>query len=97
MGDAGVVPPTVITRTDPEYAEPARKAGLEGTVVVSLLIDEQGLPQDVAVVKSLGMGLDEKATACVLKWRFKPATKDGKPVKIAAHVDVSFKLLKPDK
>jgi TonB family protein len=92
--DPGVTPPTVISRAEPEYSEPARKAGLEGTVLLKIVIDEQGVPQDVAVVKSLGMGLDESAMACVRQWRFKPGVKNGKPVKVTAQVEVNFKLLR---
>jgi TonB family protein len=91
---AGVVPPTVISKVEPEYSDLARKAGLEGTVLLKIVINEEGIPQDVAVVKSLGMGLDESAKACVVKWRFKAAMRNGKPFKAAAQVEVNFKLLK---
>jgi outer membrane biosynthesis protein TonB len=39
------------------------------------------------------MGLDEQAIGAVMQWRFKPGTKDGKPVRVAAQVTVSFRLL----
>jgi outer membrane biosynthesis protein TonB len=45
------------------------------------------------VVKGIGLGLDEKAIEAVTKWRFKPGLKDGKPVVVAAHIEVNFRLL----
>lgn len=89
---AGMTPPTVIRRVEPEYTPEAAKAGLWGTVLVSLVVDELGHPQNAKVVRSLGLGLDEKAIEAVQKWTFKPGTKDGKPIPVLAHVEVNFRL-----
>lgn len=94
MGDADIIPPSVISRVEPEYSDAARKAGLQGTVLLNIVVNEQGMAQDVVVVKSLSMDLDEAAKVCVLQWRFKPGMNHGKPAKAAAHVEVNFKLLK---
>ena len=45
------------------------------------------------VVRSLGLGLDEKAMEAVKLWKFKPGAKDGKPVTVAATIEVNFRLL----
>jgi TonB family protein len=89
----GVSAPKMIKEVAPEYSEEARAAGLEGTVVLSVVIDEEGVPQNVEVKKELGLGLDEKAIEAVQQWRFEPAMRDGKPVRVAAQVEVNFRNL----
>jgi periplasmic protein TonB len=89
----GVSAPTVLVKSEPEYSEEARKAKWQGTVLISLVVDEQGLPKNIKVVRALGLGLDEKAIEAVQKWRFKPGTKDGKPVPVQATIEVNFRLL----
>jgi protein TonB len=61
-------------------------------VVLFLVVDAQGQPRDIRLQRSLGMGLDEKAMAAVSKWRFQPATLDGKPVATQINVEVTFRL-----
>lgn len=68
-------------------------AKLEGAVVVSLVVGKDGQPGDQRVIRSLGLGLDENAVACVSRWRFAPGTKDGQPVAVRATVEVNFRLL----
>ncbi len=89
----GITNPELMYKVEPEYSEAALKAGIQGTILLDLVIDEQGLPQDVAVLSPLGFGLDEQALRAVSNWRFKPATKDGNPVKFQAQVEVNFRLL----
>jgi TonB family protein len=60
--------------------------------MISVIIDAQGNPQSPRVVRALGMGLDEKALQAVMKYRFKPARKDGKPVAVRISVMVNFRL-----
>ena len=90
----GVTSPRLLYKIEPEYSEEARKAGLEGTVVLAIEVWEDGMAHNIRVVKSLGLGLDEEAIDAVRKWRFQPGMKDGKPVRVAAQVHVSFRLLK---
>jgi TonB family protein len=89
----GITQPTLITRVDPEYSEEARKAKYSGSVLLSIVVSPEGRAEDIRVVRSLGMGLDEKAIAAVRQWRFKPGTNNGAPVRVRAQVDVTFRLL----
>jgi protein TonB len=89
----GVSAPVPLYRPEPEYSEEARKAKYQGTVVLYVEVDATGKPKNLRVVRSLGLGLDEKAMEAVEKWKFKPGTKDGKPVTVAATVEVNFRLL----
>jgi TonB family protein len=89
----GVSAPVPIFKVEPEYSEEARKAKFQGTVLLSIVVDETGKTRDIKVLRALGLGLDEKAIEAVMKWRFRPAVKDGKPVAVAANVEVNFRLL----
>jgi TonB family protein len=60
--------------------------------MLQLVVDADGLPRDIQVTRSLGMGLDEKAIEAVSKWRFEPARKNGQPVPVLIHVEVDFAL-----
>jgi TonB family protein len=61
-----------IQKTDPEYTEEARLAELEGTVVLSGTIGQDGLAHDLEVAQPLGLGLDERAIEAVKQWSFRP-------------------------
>lgn len=85
-------PPVAIYMAPAEFSEKARKAKYQGVALVSAVIDEKGAPTDVKVVRSLGMGLDEKAIESVYKSRFRPAMKDGAPVAAQVTIEVNFRL-----
>ena len=89
----GVSQPTVISKVDPEYSEEARKAKYSGAVLLAIIVDTEGRARDIHVVKSLGMGLDEKAIEAVEKWKFKPGMKGGSAVNVRATIEVNFRLL----
>jgi len=89
----GVTSPQLVYKVEPEYSEEARKAKYQGTVVLYVEVDPTGRPQNLRVVRSLGLGLDEKAIEAVNKWKFRPGYKDGKPVTVAATIEVNFRLL----
>ena len=88
-----VTAPHVKYAPDPEYPVEARQAGVQGTVVLGLIVDTDGIPRNIRVLRSLGYGLDERAVDTVRKWRFNPAKKDGKPVAVEIDVQVNFRLL----
>jgi TonB family protein len=89
----GVSAPTLLYKVEPEYSEEARKAKYQGTVILYIEVDPAGKARNVRVVRSLGLGLDEKAIEAVNKWKFRPGYKDGKPVTVAATIEVNFRLL----
>lgn len=91
--DPGVVAPRVIEKAAGEYTEEARKARLEGTVVVTAIVEANGSLRDAYVSRPLGLGLDEKAVEAVKQWQIAPATKDGQPVPVLARFDVNFRML----
>jgi TonB family protein len=88
----GVSAPKAIFQPDPEYSEEARKAKFQGVCVLSLIVGPDGKPREPHVIRSLGLGLDEKALEAVTQWKFEPALKDGKPVAVAINVEVQFRL-----
>lgn len=89
----GVTAPTLLYKVEPEYSEEARKAKFQGTVVLYVEVDPSGKAINPKVIRSLGLGLDEKAIEAIKKWKFKPGYKDGKPVTVAATIEVNFRLL----
>jgi TonB family protein len=89
----GVSPPAIIFKVEPEYSEEARKAKFQGTVTLSVVVDEKGNPRDIKITRPLGLGLDQKAVEAVEKWKFSPGKKDGKPVPVFAQIEVNFRLL----
>ncbi|MGB0065666.1 MAG: energy transducer TonB [Terracidiphilus sp.] len=85
--------PVVLYQPEPEFSDEARRAKYQGVCVIALIVDAQGNPQNVHVVRTLGMGLDQKAIEAVRTWRFKPAMKDGTtPVPVMVTVEVNFHL-----
>lgn len=92
-GRGGVTAPIPVFRVEPEYSEEARKSKHQGSVRLAIIVDELGRTAAVKVLTPLGMGLDEKAMEAVRKWRFKPGTKNGKPIPVEAQVLVNFQLL----
>jgi TonB family C-terminal domain len=85
--------PVPLFSPEAEFSDEARRAKYQGVCVVGLIVDAQGNPQNVHVVRALGMGLDEKAMEAVRKYKFKPAMRDGKtPVPVMVQVEVNFRL-----
>lgn len=88
----GVSEPVVIYQVEPEFSDEARKAKVAGNVLVSLIVGANGLPQNVRVIRGIGMGLDERAVEAVRQYRFKPAMMNGKAVPVMMNVDVNFQI-----
>jgi len=87
-----VQPPVKLSAPSPQYTEIARKARIQGVVIVEAIIDKQGNVTNVKILKGLPMGLDTAAADAVKKWKFKPATLNGKPVAVIYNLTVNFRL-----
>ncbi len=88
----GISPPAPLIWPEAEFSEAARQAKYQGTCLISLIVDRNGLPQDLRVVKALNYGLTEQSIGAVKKYRFKPAMKNGEPVPARIAVEVNFRL-----
>lgn len=89
----GTRPPSLVSRVEPEYSEEARRARVNTTIVVSLVVDENGTARDIQIVRGAGFGLDEMAIRAVKSARFEPGAKEGKPFAAPTHVDLRFSVL----
>jgi len=89
----GVSAPGVLSKQEPAYSDAALKKRIQGTVIISLVVDPSGMPADIAAQLPLGVGLDERAVEAVRTWRFQPGKKDGQPINIQAQIEVNFRLL----
>ncbi len=76
-----------------KYPEIARKAGIEGKVIVHVLVNEKGIVEKTKILKSLGhSGCDEAAVNAIRSVKWKPALQRDKPVKVWVAIPVIFKL-----
>ena len=92
IGQLGVQAPVPKFTPEPDYSEEARKAKYQGTVTLAAIIGTDGRPRNLRIVRSLGMGLDEKAMERVRTWLFEPGKKDGQSVAVAMNIEVDFHL-----
>ena len=90
--DDGVRAPKLSYKVEPKYSEQARDAKIEGTVKLHVVVNEEGLAEDIFVVEGLEESLDQNAMEAISQWRFTPATKDGRAVAVEATVEVNFRL-----
>ncbi len=86
--------PVPVKQVQPEYPEIARRASVEGTVWVKMLIDKTGKVKKVMVVKSDADILDAPATDAAMQWVFTPAMMNSGPVAVWASVPFRFRLNK---
>jgi protein TonB len=91
-GVYGVHDPVLIHSVEPEFSDEARRTKFSGNVQIYLWVDELGRPSHIRVIRGVGMGLDEKAVEAVRQYRFKPATLNGKPVKVDMYINVDFNI-----
>jgi periplasmic protein TonB len=89
---SGVAPPRLLHEVKPDYTEDARRHGVEGEVVMEVVVRHDGSVGDVRLVSGLGYGLNDRAMAAVRQWRFSPAQRRGLPVDVLVEVAVEFKL-----
>ena len=84
--------PVKVYAPQPQYTEVARRARIQGTVIVEAVIDSNGLVTQLKMLKSLPLGLGDEALKTIRTWKFKPATLRGKPVDVYYTVTVTFQL-----
>ena len=84
--------PIPVRQVAPEYPAVARLAGLEGTVLLRVLIDKQGKPKKAIVWKSDAEVFDEPAMKAALQWVFTPAMMNSGPVTVWVSIPFRFKL-----
>lgn len=89
---SGIVPPRLMREVKADYTEDARRKGIEGEVVLEIVITRTGSVGDVKVLRRLDSGLDQRAIQAVRQWQFAPATRQGAPVDVIVEVGVAFKL-----
>lgn len=89
---SGVLPPQLVREIRANYTEDARRKGVEGDVVLEIVVRRDGSVGSVRVLQSLGSGLEQKAIDAVRQWRFTPATRYGTTVDVVVEVSVGFKL-----
>jgi Gram-negative bacterial TonB protein C-terminal len=90
----GVSAPSLISKVQAEYSDEARRKHIEGICIAKLIVDAQGLPQQVTVTKCVDPSLEQPTITAVSQYRFKPATRqsDGKAIPVAMSVEISFNL-----
>lgn len=74
------------------YPEMARKAGIEGRVIVQFIVNENGEVEDPRVIRGIGGGCDEEALRAVQTVKFKPGRQRGEPVRVQYSLPVIFRL-----
>jgi TonB family protein len=89
----GIQPPQLEERVEPEYTEEARIARHEGTVVLQADISTDGHAGNFRLLRSLGLGLDEKAVEAVRHWVFEPARQGRNSVPFRAVLEIHFRVL----
>lgn len=94
QGDKGLTLPKVVKEVNPQYTQEAMKAAIQGIVIVECVVKTDGTVGDVRVTRSLDTtyGLDDRAIEAAKAWRFKPGSKNGKPVPVVVTLDFAFAL-----
>ncbi len=90
---AGVQPAVLIERTEPDYTDEARRANHEGSVLLQVDVNAEGMPVNILVLRHLGLGLDRRAIEAVRQWRFRPARSAGRKVPSRLRLEIAFRLI----
>jgi TonB family protein len=91
----GVSAPIPFLTPSAVLTDEALRKKVNAICLVSLVVDEHGMPQNPEVVKPIGYGLDESALRAIQSYRFVPAIRNGQPAPIKLSIEVTFKTLSP--
>jgi TonB family protein len=83
--------PRALHAPDPKYSKEAAKHHIEGVSRLGITVDGTGRADNIAILDALGMGLDEQAVLAVKEWKFRPALKDGQPVRVQILIEITFR------
>jgi periplasmic protein TonB len=89
---SGITPPAIMKEVKADYTEDARRGGVEGEVVLEIVVRRDGSVGDVKLLHGLPNGLNDRAMAAVRQWRWSPAHRLGQAVDVIVEVAVEFKL-----
>jgi len=84
--------PKILNREKARYNDDARKAGVVGVVVMSVVFGGDGNIDDIKIIRGLPYGLMEQAISAAKKIRFEPATNNGEPVSVRTNLEFTFDL-----
>ncbi len=88
-----VKPPKVIHYVEPAFSPSSQEAYVEGVVRIAAVVNLDGLPANLEVTKGLNAEEDKLAVEALKQWRFKPGTKNDRPVRVKINVEINFHLL----
>ena len=84
--------PVLVKEVKPQYTAKAKRAGIEGTVLLDCIVETDGSVGDVTVTKSLDEELDQQAVVAARQWTFQPGKKNGKAVRVQIALEMTFTL-----
>lgn len=88
----GMTPPVLLNSIDPSSNEYAQKFGIAGMALFRTVVDASGKPQEIAIARPIGFGLDEKAVEAIKNSRFRPALRNGQPAPVVIDLVVTFRI-----
>ncbi len=90
--DSNVQRNKLVKQVPPVYPVEAKKAGIQGSVVLEMLVSKQGIPEDIKVRTSPSEDLAQSATDAVGQWRYAPTLLNGNPIAVETEVTVTYRL-----
>ncbi len=88
----GVSAPKLVTDVKPQYPADAVRRGVTGVVLLQCVVDRDGVPTSLEVVRPLDEDLDQVGLRTLRQWRFEPGRKDGRPVLVQIQVEMAFSI-----
>lgn len=91
VSPGAVSAPRAIHSPDPKYTKEAASLHFQGTSVLMIVLNVNGIAENIAILSPLGMGLDEQAVKAVQQWKFQPAINNGQPVRVQINIEIFFR------